>query len=224
MIAIAIDDEPQALEVLRRLSEKIPFLDLKQTFTDALEALDYLQQNPVDLVFLDIKMPDISGLDWAKGLSVRPLIIFTTAYQEYAAESYELEAVDYLVKPIAFNRFLKAVNRAAQLNQQQLPTFTFVKSGHQYVRINFDELSYLQGASNYVDFFLKNKKITVRMKLTDAAQLLPENFIQIHRSNLVNLAHVELVEHNHVVVLGERLSIGQAYKEDFLQRLNQNGR
>ena len=156
----------------------------------------------------------MNGLE---GLSERPLIIFTTAYSEYAAASYELEALDYLLKPIAFNRFLQAVNRAAKLKQQTLPTFTFVKSGHQYVRIQFDDLLYIQSASNYVDFILKDKKVTVRMKLADAAQLLPDTFVQIHRSYVVNLAHIELVEHNHVLIQSARIAIGQAFKENFLQ-------
>ncbi|MEM7368650.1 MAG: LytTR family DNA-binding domain-containing protein [Bacteroidota bacterium] len=223
MIAIAIDDEPQALEVVKMLSSKIPFLNLAETFTDALEAMEYLQGHTVDLVFLDIKMPDISGLDWVKGLTDPPMVIFTTAYSEYAADSYELEAVDYLVKPIAFNRFLKAVNRAGKLRKQQTPTYIFVKSGFQYVRIDFERLLYIQGASNYVDFFTQNGKVTVRMKLADAGELLPESFVQIHRSFLVNLPHIQRVENNHVMIGEVKISIGAAYREEFVERLNQKG-
>ncbi|MEM6344513.1 MAG: LytTR family DNA-binding domain-containing protein [Bacteroidota bacterium] len=217
MNAIAIDDEPQALKVISLLAEKVPFLRLQATFTDALEGLAWLQNNPVDLVFLDIQMPDISGLDWVRGLDNPPMIIFTTAYSEYAAESYELQAVDYLVKPISFNRFLKATNRAAQLQQQDRPTFTFVKSGHQYVRIDFEQLMYLQGAANYVDFFTDQGRVTVRMKLNEAVSLLPDNFVQIHRSYLVNLKRVKKVEHNHVFIGEEQISIGKAYRERFFQ-------
>ena len=223
MIAIAIDDEPQALEVIRLLAEKVPFLSLQASFTDAMEALVYLQNNPVDLVFLDIKMPDISGLDWVRGLINPPLIIFTTAFLEYAAESYELQAVDYLVKPIAFNRFLKAVNRASQLRQQERPAFTFVKSGHQYVRIDFDKLKYLQGATNYVEFYTTTEKVTVRMKLNEAIELLPENFVQIHRSYLVNLKHIQRVEHNHVVMGEAKIAIGKSWKDGFIKQLNERG-
>ncbi|MEO0469366.1 MAG: LytTR family DNA-binding domain-containing protein, partial [Bacteroidota bacterium] len=211
--------EPQALEIIRLLAEKIPFLTLEKTFTDALAAMDSLRGNPVDLVFLDIRMPDISGLDWVKGLQNPPMIIFTTAYSEYAAESYELEAVDYLVKPIAFNRFLKAVNRAAQLQEHQRPSYTFVKSGHQFVRIDFEDLCYVQGATNYVDFHTKEKRITVRMKMSEAQELLPESFVQVHRSYLVNLPLVERIEQNHIVMGEARISIGKSYRDDFLQRL-----
>lgn len=225
MHVIAIDDEPQALEVIRVLTKKVPFLNLQECFTDALAAMAYIQKNPVDLVFLDIKMPDISGLDWVRGLSKPPLIIFTTAFSEYAVESYELEGVvDYLVKPIPFNRFLKAANRAAQLKQQQSPEFTFVKSGHQYIRIDFDSLSHVQGAANYVDFFTGQGKVTVRMKIGEAKELLPDDFVQIHRSFLVNIAHIKKVEHNQVLVGEERISIGPAYREAFWQRVGEWGK
>lgn len=225
MDVIAIDDEPQALEVIRVLTKKVPFLNLLECFTDALEAMAYIQRNPVDLVFLDIKMPDISGLDWVRGLSKPPLIIFTTAFSEYAAESYEFEeVVDYLVKPIPFNRFLKAVNRAAQLKQQQRPAFTFVKSGHQYIRIDFEELSHVQGAANYVDFFTGQGKVTVRMKIAEAKELLPDSFVQIHRSFLVNISQIKKVEHNQVIVGDERISIGPAYREMFWQKLGEGGK
>jgi len=225
MQVIAIDDEPHALEVIRVLTEKVPFLHLKESFTDALAAMAYLQTNPVDLVFLDIQMPDISGLDWVRGLQKPPLIIFTTAFSEYAVESYELETVvDYLVKPIAFNRFLKAANRAAQVQQQEQANFTFVKSGHQYVRIDFDTLKYVQGAANYVDFFAENGKTTVRMKIAEAKELLPESFVQIHRSFLVNLSHILRVEHNQVIIGDTSISIGPAYRDDFWKRLGDSGK
>jgi two-component system LytT family response regulator len=223
MNVIAIDDEPQALNIIGMLAEKVPFLRLQASFTDAMEALVYLQSNPVDLVLLDIQMPDISGLDWVRGLTDPPLIIFTTAYSEYAAESYDLQAVDYLVKPISFNRFLKAVNRAAQVRQQERPTYTFVKSGHQYVRIDFDQLLYVQGAANYVDFYTQQSRVTVRMKLGEAVELLPDNFAQIHRSYLVNLQYVQRVEHNHVVLGDTQLTIGKAYRDGFMQKLGEPG-
>jgi len=224
MRAIAIDDEPQALQVLRLLAERIPFLDLAATFTDAMEAMVYVQTHPVDLVFLDIRMPDISGLDWARGLTDRPQIIFTTAFSEYAAESYELEAVDYLVKPIAFNRFLKAVNRAARTHpQQEAPNYTFLKSGHQYVRVDFQDLLYVQGAANYVDFFTTAGRTTVRMKLSEATELLPSYFMQVHRSFLVNLERIQRVEHNQIIMGDAQISIGQAYREAFWQRVQGSG-
>lgn len=217
--AIAIDDEPQALEVIRLLSQRVPFLQVEATFTDALEALAYLPQHQVDLVFLDIKMPDISGLDWLRGLDRPPLVIFTTAYSEFAAESYELEAVDYLVKPIAFNRFLKAVNRAARLSEAQRDSYTFVKSGPEYRRVDFDRLLYVQSATNYVDFYLTDQRITVRMTLGEAQELLPSHFIQVHRSYLVNLQRIDQVIHNHVVMGEKRIPISQGHREALLKFL-----
>ncbi|MCI4670595.1 MAG: LytTR family DNA-binding domain-containing protein [Bacteroidia bacterium] len=221
--AIAIDDEPEALEVIRLLAQKIPYLKLQTSFTDALAAMDFLQKNEVDLVFLDIKMPDISGTELAKALVNPPMIIFTTAFSEYAAESYELEALDYLVKPIAFNRFLKAVNKAAQLQKEEQQNFTFVKSGHLYERIDFDTLLFLKGAANYVDFVSQEKKVVVRMKLGEAKELLPENFVQVHRSYLVNIRHIQKVEHNHIYMGEEKISIGQAYKDNFWESLGDWG-
>lgn len=221
--ALAIDDEPEALEVIKLLAKKIPYLRLHESFTDALEAMTYLQDNEVDLIFLDIKMPDISGMELAKSLVNPPMIIFTTAFSEYGAESYELEAIDYLVKPIAFNRFLKAVNRAAQLKKEEQQSFTFVKSGHLYERIDFDKLVFLKGAANYVDFVLKDKKVVVRMKLSEARELLPENFVQVHRSYLVNLRHIQKVEHNHVYLGSEKISISQAFKDNFWEALGNLG-
>ncbi len=217
--AIAIDDEPQALEVIRKLAEKIPFLEMEATFTDALAALSFLSTQPIGLIFLDIKMPDISGLDWLRGLDQAPAVIFTTAYSEYAAESYELEAVDYLVKPIGFNRFLKAVNRAAKLQQTQRPAFTFLKSGHDYYRVDFQDLLYVQSATNYVDFFLTNQRITTRMTLGEALDILPDNFIQVHRSFVVNLKKIDQVIHNHVVIQDQRISVGQRYKDTLMSYL-----
>lgn len=216
---IAIDDEPQALRVISHLAERVPFLRLEATFTDALEALAYLPQHPVDLVLLDIKMPDITGLDWLRGLDRPPLVIFTTAYSEYAAESYELEAVDYLVKPIAFNRFLKAVNRAARLRESQRASYAFVKSGHEYHRVDFEQLCYVQSATNYVDFHLEAQRITVRMTLGEALELLPAHFIQVHRSYVVNLRRVDQVVNNHVVMGEVRIPISQGHREALLKRL-----
>ncbi|MEO0899565.1 MAG: response regulator transcription factor [Bacteroidota bacterium] len=222
--AIAIDDEPEALAVIKHLASKIPYLELQETFTDALEGLRYMQENEVDLAFLDIQMPDISGMELARSLIEAPLLIFTTAFSEYAAESYELEAVDYLVKPIAFNRFLKAVNKAAKLRKQQMPTYTFVKSGHLYERIDFDQLLFVKGAANYVDFHMEERRITVRMKISEAKELLPEDFLQVHRSFLVNVSKILRVEHNHIQIGEEKIAIGQSYREEFWRRLDEKGK
>ena len=146
MIAIAIDDEPIALDVVQTLSEKVPFLTLQATFTNAFEAIAYLQQNKVDLLFLDIKMPDINGIDFLKILSKPPMVIFTTAYSEHAVQSFELDAVDYLLKPFSLARFLKACHKAKELlnlrNQatENKVDFIFIKDGYEQVKVLFSEI------------------------------------------------------------------------------------
>jgi DNA-binding LytR/AlgR family response regulator len=219
LTAIAIDDEPAALEIIRLLAQRIPFLRLEATFTDALEALAFLPQHPIDLVLLDIKMPDISGLDWLRGLPHPPLVIFTTAYSEYAAESYELEAVDYLVKPIGFNRLLKALNRAARLRETQRPDYAFVKSGHEYHRIDFAQVRFVQSDTNYVDFYLDHQRLTVRMTLGEVQELLPSQFMQVHRGYVVNLDRIDQVVHNHLIMGEDRIPIGPSYREALRRKL-----
>src|SRR6187549_1883188 len=154
--AIAIDDEPLALEVIRSHAGKVPFLELAACFTDALKAVEYLAKEPVDLLFLDIKMPDISGLELMESLQQKPMVIFTTAYAEHAVQSYELNATDYLLKPFAFTRFLKACHRAHEIlllkqgSKAPVADSLFIKSGYEQVKINFSDLLYLEGGGNYM--------------------------------------------------------------------------
>ena len=178
MIDIAIDDEPKDIDIVRVFAEKVPFLELKATFQDAFEALDYLQKEAVDLIFLDIKMPDISGLEFLKVLSNPPLVIFTTAYAEHAVQSYDFDAIDYLLKPFALSRFLKACAKANEVleireiskeNKRQSaqsgsalarPTLTlaesiFVKNSYEQVRVMLDDILYLEAGGNYVVFVTK---------------------------------------------------------------------
>jgi DNA-binding LytR/AlgR family response regulator len=188
--AIAIDDEPIALDVIRSHAAKVPFVDLKAEFTDAFKAMDYLQREPVDLLFLDIKMPDISGIDLLTCLNKKPLVIFTTAYTEHAVTSFELDAVDYLLKPFALTRFIKACNKAYELysfrNTAEVKDYIFLKTGYEQVRVNFDDIYHLEATGNYVNFILKDSKVLTRMTITEVEALLPaEKFIRIHRSFIV---------------------------------------
>ncbi|ANH83354.1 DNA-binding response regulator [Niabella ginsenosidivorans] len=191
MNAIAIDDEPIALEVIKKLSSKVPFIRLEAVFTNAFEAIDHLQKNKIDLVFLDIKMPDISGIELSKSLANPPMIIFTTAYTEHAVEGFEVNAVDYLLKPFSLPRFIKACTRAQELfalknNKPGDMDYLFLKDGYEQVRVLLDDILYIEAAGNYLNVVLKNKKIMTRITINDMMNLLPQDqFTRIHRSYIV---------------------------------------
>jgi len=209
--AIAIDDEPMALEVIRSLAAKVPFLDIKAYFTDAFAAIDYLAKEPVDLMFLDIKMPDISGIELMESLQQKPLVIFTTAYAEHAVASYELNALDYLLKPFAFTRFLKACNKAHEqilLKQKSAPVADsiFIKAGYEQIKIMFSELLYLEGAGNYMSFILTDeRRIMSRLTVGEVISLLPaDRFVRVHRSYIVNKNKVDKIE-RHQLHIGQNV-------------------
>ncbi len=219
MKAIAIDDEPVALEVVKAHAAKVPFLDLRETFTDAFKALEYLQREPVDLIFLDIKMPDISGIEFFSSLSKKPLLIFTTAYSEHAVTSFELDAVDYLLKPFSLARFIKGCNKAYELytarNISEVSDHLFVKTGFEQVKVLFDEILYLEAAGNYVTFVLKDKSILSRGTFSEAAQLLPPGkFIRVHRSYLVSASKIDKVERHQVTVHAFKVPVSEAYSQN----------
>jgi DNA-binding LytR/AlgR family response regulator len=217
--AIAIDDEPIALNVIRSHAAKVPFLDLKAEFTDAFKAMDYLQREPVDLLFLDIKMPDISGIDLLTCLNKKPLVIFTTAYTEHAVTSFELDAVDYLLKPFALTRFIKACNKAYELynfrNTADVKEYIFLKTGYEQVRVNFDDIYHLEATGNYVNFMLKDSKVLTRMTITEVEVLLPaEKFIRIHRSFIAAISKIDKIERHQVTINGFMLPVGGAYVQN----------
>ncbi|MFN8346404.1 MAG: LytTR family DNA-binding domain-containing protein [Spirosomataceae bacterium] len=231
MIAIAIDDEPKALDIIRIFSEKVPFLELKATFQDAFEALDYLQKEEADLIFLDIKMPDISGLEFLKVLSAPPLVIFTTAYAEHAVQSYDFDAVDYLLKPFALSRFLKACTKAHETlkvrgltgiddpNRQAVPNSglsvqesIFVKNSYEQVRVMLDDILFLEAGGNYVVFVTKQQKIASRMTMSEAENLLPKDrFVRIHRSYIVAKDKIERFDRYEVCIRNQLIPIGANY-------------
>lgn len=219
MKAIAIDDEPIALEVVRSHASKVPFLDLKADFTDAFKALEYLQREPVDLIFLDIKMPDISGIDFFNSLSKKPMVIFTTAYSEHAVTSFELDAVDYLLKPFSLARFIKGCNKAFELynfrNSAVASDHLYIKTGFEQLKVLFEEILYLEAAGNYVTFALKDKNILSRSTFNEAVDLLPaEKFIRVHRSYLVAANKVDKIERHQVTVNERKLPVSEAYSQN----------
>ena len=221
--AIAVDDEPLALQVISAHAVKIPFLMLQETFTDPFLALDYVSDHGIDLIFLDIDMPDLGGLNFVKAIRKNGVrVIFTTAHAQYAVESYEVEAVDYLLKPFGFPRFLGAVTKVRERlrNQEKAPAFFFVNTGRERHRVCNDEIRYLEGSGNYVLYHLANRKLMVRVTLKDAlAQLPSANLIRIQRSYAVSLAWVDKVQDNHVYLGNTRLAIGPTYQEAFRARL-----
>lgn len=214
--AIAIDDEPIALDVVRSHAAKVPFLDLQATFTNAFEAMDYLRQYPVDVLFLDIKMPDISGIEFFRSLSKKPLVVFTTAYAEHAVAGFELGAVDYLLKPFSLPRFLKACNKAqewlALRGKGTAPAYIFVKTGYDQVKVGFETIDYLEATGNYVNFVLGDNQILSRMTITECEALLPtDRFVRIHRSFIAAVEKVEKIERHQLTVNGSVLPIGASY-------------
>lgn len=224
--AIAIDDEPIALEVIKRLSDKISFIEVKKYFTDAFQAIDYLQKEKTDLIFLDIKMPDISGIEFLKSITRPPMVIFTTAYSEHAVQSFELDAIDYLLKPFSQARFLKACTKAHEqyLLKNRLPDTPgtrdsiFIKSGYDQIRLILDEILYVESSGNYMQFVLENQKILSRLTMAEAEELLPQTvFIRIHRSYIVSKKQITKIEKNSVWIRQIELPIGAAYVKDILK-------
>ncbi len=232
---VIIDDEPAAIEVLKIHLNKIPSMTLKASFRDPMEALEYLQQNTVDLIFLDINMPKLSGLSFPKLLKDPPLIIFTTAYSEHALESYVLKAVDYLLKPIEFDRLLQAVMKVKEvlyqsnsiqsvnldLNASLADQTIFIKSGSEFHQLAIQNIKYIESDGNYVTFYTNNKPILARNKLSVVLSQLPSyQFVRIHRSYAVALKHIATVK-NHCVVIGKQeVPISSTYREVFLKLIN----
>jgi DNA-binding LytR/AlgR family response regulator len=216
MKAIAVDDEPLALEVIKSHASKVPYLQLNATFTDAFGALEYMQKEAVDLLFLDIKMPDISGIELFNSLNKKPLLIFTTAYADHAVASFEMDAVDYLLKPFSLPRFLKACNKAFELynfrNASETTDHLFIKTGYEQVKVLYDEILYVEATGNYVTFVLQGSKILSRSTFIEVVNLLPQNqFVRVHRSFLVALKKINRVERSQVTVGEAVIPIGEAY-------------
>jgi two-component system LytT family response regulator len=224
MTAIALDDEPLALEVIRSHASKVTFIELKAEFTDAFKALEYLQTETIDLIFLDIKMPDISGIEFFSSLARKPLVIFTTAYSEHAVASFELDAVDYLLKPFSLPRFIKACNKAHELynfrNAAKTVDHIYLKTGYEQVRVNFDDIFYLEASGNYVTFVLKDKKILSRSTFIEAISLLPaDKFVRVHRSFLVATGKIEKVERHQVTVGGRTVPVSEGYADEIFRAI-----
>ena len=228
MNCIAIDDEPKALEVIERYCQKIDFICLKASFREPVKAIEYLNQEKIDLVFLDINMPDINGLQLIATLALKPMIIFTTAYSNYAVESYDLNAIDYLLKPITFERFLAAANKAHTLFmmknktgvKNETPETVFIKSGSQTHHLKISDILYLEKDGNYITIFLKDKRILIRENMTDIFDIVPqEEFVRVHKSFVVAIRHITMIEVHQLIINNEKIPIGSTYREPLRLRL-----
>lgn len=225
---LIIDDEPIALEKLRKYVELSPGLSLSALCADGFEAMEYLKDNEVDLIITDINMPDLNGLDFVKALPVQPLVIFTTAYPQYAIEGYKVSAVDYLLKPYGFAEFSQAVGKAVELlslrKKEALPVSEslFVKVDYRYVRVLLSDIRFIKGYGEYLQIFIEGR-INPLVTLSSFAAIkesLSDNFLQIHRSYIVNMDHVQLIERNRIIMDEEnRLPVGENYKPAFQEYL-----
>jgi two-component system LytT family response regulator len=223
---IAIDDEPKALEVIERYCNKTGLVDLKATFREPVKAIEFLNHEKIDLIFLDINMPDISGMQLMQTLSPRPMVIFTTAYSHYAVESYDLNALDYLLKPITFERFLAAINKAAAklsskngLSNEDEPT-VFIKSGPQTYQVKVGDILYLEKDGNYITIHLKDRNILIRENMGDIFDLVPAtDFLRVHKSFVVSIKHISMIEIHQLVINGEKIPIGSTYRDLLRNRL-----
>lgn len=231
---VAIDDEPLALQLVKGYIEKTPFLKLEGTFDSPVEAISFIEESDIDLVLLDIQMPDIKGTELARVIGQGPKIIFTTAYEKYALEGFKLDAVDYLLKPFSYADFLKAVQKAQkliELERKELPQleirndFIFIKADYKIRRINFSEIHYIEGLKDYLKIWLINEKKPVLSLATlkSIEAKLPQNkFMRVHRSFIVNLDTVKVVERNRIVFGEVRIPVTDQYKENFQRFLDQN--
>ena len=226
---LAIDDEPLALQQISAYIERTPFLEKMALCQSAFEAIEFTDQQPVDLMFVDINMPDLNGLDFVKSLKSKPFIIFTTAYSEYAIEGFKVDAVDYILKPISYDDFLRAVNRVKERMSVGVPAGTatetvsmskeslFVKSEYKLVRIQLSDIKYIESANEYIQIHFENgKPITPLIRLKSIEAELPKDkFMRVHRSFIVNLEKVKIIDRNRIVFDKVYIPVGDQYKDDF---------
>ncbi len=231
---IAIDDEPLALQLVTGYIKKTPFLEFVEAFDNPLSAMEYLGKNEVDLIFLDIQMPDLPGTEFARNLNGETRFIFTTAFEKYALEGFRLDAVDYLLKPFGYEEFLASAEKARKLFDLEKKAnisisannnFLFLKADYKIRRINYDDILYIEGLKDYIKIFLKAeaKPVISHCSLKLLESKLPESsFMRIHRSFIVNLNCVSLVDRFRIVFGNEYLPVSDQYKEKFQKFLDEN--
>jgi DNA-binding LytR/AlgR family response regulator len=234
---LIVDDEPMARNLLKEYVSKISYIDLQGTCSSAIEASEFLRSHTVDLLFLDIQMPDLTGISFLKSLQKKPMVVFTTAYSEYALESYDLDVVDYLLKPVTFERFMRAVDKVSQrmvsgqIVPQEKPnataepnaSFIFVKDGTKLVKVNWNDILYIEGLKDYVTIHTHDQKIITlqRLKVLET-QLPPDNFIRIHNSYIVALSAIDVVYKSEVQIGKTLLPVSDTYKKAFKDFVDKN--
>ncbi|MFZ1808878.1 MAG: LytTR family DNA-binding domain-containing protein [Cyclobacteriaceae bacterium] len=232
---VIVDDEPMALNLVEGYVEKTPFLVLKKKCSSAIEAMEFLKEEPVDLLFLDIQMPDLTGIEFSKMLPKDTRVIFTTAFDQYALEGFKVEALDYLLKPFDYAEFLAAANKALKwftlVKDKEQPLlsqekeFLFVKSEYKQLRIKLADVLYFEGLKDYIKIWLKDnpKPILTLMSLKSLQEELPETqFLRVHRSFIVSLKNIEVIERSQIIINKQRITVSEQYKAKFLEFVNNN--
>jgi DNA-binding LytR/AlgR family response regulator len=220
---IVIDDEPIARKGMVEYISQIDFLELAGVFESAQKAYTVLNEQQIDLLFLDIQMPKISGVDFVKSLNDPPHIIFTTAYPDYALQGYELDAVDYLVKPIAFSRFVKAANKVKEILASRFTGYFFVKENGKFIRVIYEDVLYIEALQNYVSIHLANRKIVSYITLSVLEKQLPPTiFMRVHKSYIISLNRVASIEGNAVVIDSTAIPVSRKIKDQLAQRVLEN--
>lgn len=229
--AIIIDDEPLARNVIREYAKKLPMLNIIGECEDAICAHQLMQHSAVDLFFLDINMPKLSGIEFLKTLKNPPLVIFTTAYSEYALDGYELNVIDYLKKPFSFERFCKAYFRAEELLilkesaskteiLERAKDFIFIKSDKKTIKVDLNEIYYIEGLGDYIKLYTRTKKFVTNLSMKKIESLLPiESFYRIHKSFIISVSKIESIEGNTVKINEIKLPIGNIYRQDFMTHI-----
>ncbi len=229
MRCIIVDDEPLAREGMELNIEELDYLELVGQFSTAMDALNFMNENEVDLIFLDIQMPGLTGLDFIRTLKKKPMIILTTAYPQYALEGFELDVVDYLLKPIRLQRFVQAVTKAKDLydlkhKAEKAETTVseqdiFIRADRKYIRIFFKEIKYIKGMKDYVMIFTGKEKYMTAMNIKTTNEQLPDNqFVRVNKSYIVNKDYIDSIGTDFINIAGEEIPLGRTYRESFIKR------
>ena len=226
---LIVDDEQLARKLLQEFVSKVPSLELKGMCKNPLEAMDILNKEEIDIIFLDIQMPELTGVEFLKTLQNKPAVIFTTAYSEYALEGYQLDVIDYLVKPFPFERFVKAVNKAIESIDLKRKAnaagsieddFVLLHADHKIYKVRLDEIEYIEGLKEYVSYYTREKRIIVLQSLKSIEETLPaERFIRVHRSYIVPIRKIKTLDGNQVQIGNKLIPIGRSYKDVVLKRV-----
>lgn len=228
LTCVVVDDEPLAVQLIERFVDRIDFVDLKGSYTDSLEAISAVKKDPVDFVFLDIQMPDMDGMEMARMLPKETRVIFTTAFKEYAYESYDVAAIDFLLKPIRFDKILRACEKMKEFYELRENSITvetkpdkneiFLKSNGGLLKVAMDEILYVEGMKDYVKIYFKNERpLVTHLKMKDAEELLSGGpFLRVSRSYIINTTHIKRIERSFCVYIGDTMiKVTDQYREDF---------